>query len=356
MRRIIASVALVMSAFAVCSAQEMNVNIYSRLDANKPWPLESSTFSNNRINWGNSSLYLMTEGSFSEKLTFDVSLNFLNSDPEALYTNTGSCTELNWLDWADFSYSFDDRWSVSAGKQVMLANGWEFDPYDVEQHLDLCSMDWMLVNVYQWGGTVTFAPADEHSYALQVTASPLREGLFDSGEIAVNAQTRHSWGNYSGILSVNYIQTPFEECSSLGMMTLGSQFATDTFAAFLDITGKTPNTSDFGALNTTLTAGASYSFLDGALEIGAKGGYETISSKCPDLFGYADEWNLLEEGVDGIVPLGITPAKDYGFGGLFVHYSPLEDLRLHAAVACNNYTKAVSATIGVLYTFAFKVF
>lgn len=359
MKRIIASVALVMSTFAVCAAQEMNLNIYSRLDANKAWPLESTSLSNNRINWGNSSLYLMTDGSISEKLSFDVSMNFLNSDPVSLYTNTGSCVETNWLNWADFTYSLSDKWSISAGKQIMLAGGWEIDMYDHEQHLDLCSMDWQLINVYQWGGKVSFAPSEDHTFAVQVSSSPLRDYLFKDKEIAASFQTRNTAGAYSNIFSANYIQTPFEECPSLFMAGIGNMVETDNLSAFVDLMFKTPGNADFGSLNTSLTGSLAYSLCDGALELGAKAGYETISASCPDFFGYSGFWcadELEGDGVSGIVPLGISPVKDYAFGGLFVHYYPIEDLRIHAAVACNNYTKGVSATIGVLYTLGTKLF
>jgi len=356
MKKIIVCLALVLSTFAVCAAQEMNVTVYSRLDANKPWPLESTTLSNNRINWGNSSLYVMTDGSIADKLTFDVSLNFLNSDPESLYRNQWRCDNLSWVNWADLTFAINDKWSLSAGKQIMLAGGWELDPYDHEQHLDLCSMDWQNINVYQWGSTVKFAPSEDHSYAFQITTSPLRDYFWEGTAFAANFQTCHTFGNYSGIYSANYIKNTFMDDADIAMITLGNQYSNDLLTAYIDLKEKTPCNSDFGALNTTITGSVTGNFLDGALEVGLKGGYETISSRCPDFFGYAEEWAIDEDGISGIVPLGITSDKDYAFGGLFVHYYPFEDLRVHAAVATNNYTKGVSATIGILYSFGFKVF
>ena len=142
MRRIIASVTLVLGALAACAAQELNLNLVTRLDGNKSWPLKSTSSGNNRINWGNSSLYVLADGSFTGKLSYDIAMNFLNSDPVSLYSNTGSCVETNWLNWADFTYSFNDNWSVSAGKQIMLLGGWEIDMYDFDQLTDLCSQDW----------------------------------------------------------------------------------------------------------------------------------------------------------------------------------------------------------------------
>ena len=140
------------------------------------------------------------------------------------------------------------------------------------------------------------------------------------------------------------------------MSTLGNQVSAGALSAFADITVKTPANSDFGYLNTAVTGSATYSFLDGMFELGAKGGYETISSSCPDFFGYSSDWNVEEDGISGIVPLGIDSAKDYAFGGLFIHYFPVEGLRIHAAAGINNYTKSVSATIGLLYSFGTSIF
>ena len=47
--------------------------------------------------------------------------------------------------------------------------------------------------------------------------------------------------------------------------------------------------------------------------------------------------------------------RDYCFGGLFVNGYPLEGLRVHAAVGCNNYTKSPSVTLGVCYQFGAKI-
>lgn len=251
MRRIIASVTLVLGALAACAAQELNLNLVTRLDGNKSWPLKSTSSGNNRINWGNSSLYVLADGSFTGKLSYDIAMNFLNSDPVSLYSNTGSCVETNWLNWADFTYSFNDSWSVSAGKQIMLLGGWEIDMYDFDQLTDLCSQDWQLINVYQWGGKVAYSPSEEHLFAVQVSSSPLRDLLLEGNEIAASFQTRNTVGIWESIFSANYIQTPYEECPAMYMATFGNQIVTDRICAFIDYTLKTPGNQDFGALRSS---------------------------------------------------------------------------------------------------------
>ena len=355
MRRIIASVTLVLGALAACAAQELNLNLVTRFDGNKSWPLKSTSSGNNRINWGNSSLYVLADGSFTGKLSYDIAMNFLNSDPVSLYSNTGSCVETNWLNWADFTYSFNDNWSVSAGKQIMLLGGWEIDMYDFDQLTDLCSQDWQLINVYQWGGKVAYSPSEEHLFAVQVSSSPLRDLLLEGNEIAASFQTRNTVGIWESIFSANYIQTPYDECPAMYMATFGNQIVTDRICAFIDYTLKTPGNQDFGALRSSVTASLACSFCDGCLEVGAKGGYDTTSDLCPDIFGYSDEWETEEDGLSGIVPLGLSPMRDYCFGGLFVNGYPLEGLRVHAAVGCNNYTKSPSVTLGVCYQFGAKI-
>ena len=139
------------------------------------------------------------------------------------------------------------------------------------------------------------------------------------------------------------------------MATFGNQIVTDRICAFIDYTLKTPGNQDFGALRSSVTASLACSFCDGCLEVGAKGGYDTTSDLCPDIFGYSDEWETEEDGLSGIVPLGLSPMRDYCFGGLFVNGYPLEGLRVHAAVGCNNYTKSPSVTLGVCYQFGAKI-
>ena len=351
MRKIIACAALFVSTFAVMTAQELNLGVHSRLEANKPWSSESSTLSNNRINWGNSGLFMTADGSFSDKLSFDSSFSLLTSDPAWLYQNTLGCSDCGWINWLNLLYTPNDRLSFGVGKQIMFAGGWENDPYDFEQHLDLCSQDWQGNNVYQWGGSVVYAPDEDHSYGFQITTSPFRESLLVGNGTAASFQGRHSSGIWAGILSINYLQAYLDEAPALGMITLGNKLEDDNYQAWVDVTLKNALGCDLNGMNTSVTASYLHRFCDGSLELGAKGGYETISPKCPDFFGYSSAWSLEEDGVAGIVPLGISPDKDYTFGGLFFHYYPMEDLRIHAALAVNNYTKAVSATFGVLYSF-----
>lgn len=351
MRKIIACAALFLSAFAVSTAQELNLGIHSRLEANQPWLTESSSLSNNRINWGNSGLFVTADGSFSDKLSFDASLTLLTSDPAWLYQNTLGTAECGWINWANLLFTPSDVLTFGVGKQIMFAGGWENDPYDFEQHLDLCSQDWQGNNVYQWGGSVTYSPNENQSYGFQITTSPFRESLLVGNGSAASFQTRQSAGIWSGILSINYLQAYLDEAPALGMITLGNKLENDNLQTWVDFTLKNALGCDLNGMNASLTGSFLYRFCDGSLELGAKGGWEKISRKCPDFFGYSDAWSLEEDGVAGIVPLGIMPGKDYAFGGLFFHYYPAEDLRLHAAFAVNNYTKAPSATIGLLYTF-----
>ena len=82
-----------------------------------------------------------------------------------------------------------------------------------------------------------------------------------------------------------------------------------------------------------------------------KGGYERLNGS-EDVFG----WNPALDGEDPhdyFVPASLALINAYGdsyfFGGATASYYPCDNLRLHTALAANNWSRSLSVNIGATY-------
>ena len=363
MKRVILTLASVLLYSAAAFAQSMDFHVYSRLDASQSLPAANSDFKK-KFNLGNSSLYLMTDGTITDRLSYDVSLNFLNRAPKGLYSKDTFFAPdkgTNFINWANLTFSLSDSWSISAGKQIAYMGGWEEDPYDVEQPLDLMSQDWNNINVYLWGASVDFSPNENSTFGLQITQSPLSGYMFAKNSPAkfafnFNAQVGENDENTS-IARFNHAQR--KEAEGVWMLTLAHKYESDNFHAWLDFTDKWSSWKFNKVRNSNIVAALGYGFLDGELDFTLKGGYQQCNEN-GDYFGYGDEWNTSESLADGsvygITPLGIARSKGYCFAGLIASYAPTSNFKFTSHIAWNNYTKLVSATIGILVNFDVHIF
>lgn len=363
MKKVILTLAPALVYSVAAFAQSMDFHVYSRLDASQSLPTANSNFEK-QFNLGNSSLYLMTDGTITDRLSYDVSLNFLNRELKGLYSKDTFFAPdkgTNFINWANLTFNLSDNWSISAGKQIAYIGGWEEDPYDVEQPLDLMSQDWNNINVYLWGASLDFSPDDNIAYGVQISQSPLSGYLFEKGSspklaLNLNARLGENDANTS-IARFNYAERP--EDSEIWMLTLAHKYESDNFHAWLDLTDKWSSWKFNKFRNLNIVAALGYAFMEGTLDFTLKGGYQQCNEN-GDYFGYGSEWNTgksIDEGsVYGITPLGIDSAKSYCFGGLIASYAPTSNFKFTSHIAWNNYTKLVSATIGILVNFDLHIF
>lgn len=156
-------------------------------------------------------LNLLLEGRISSKFDFSYRqrLNRAHKD-EGFFDAT---------DWIWLQYRPTERWSISAGKQVVLVGGWEYDRSPID--LYFCSEFWNNFACYQMGASVSYhAPAGHHSLTLQACQSP-----FDTPETdlyAFNFLWNVSKGCYHGLHSLNASQ--YADGKYVWYLALGNRF------------------------------------------------------------------------------------------------------------------------------------
>lgn len=305
----------------------------------------SVTGSGTKLDFGNTSLYSFLDGEFGTGFSYSASFHWLSTDPKPLYTNSFRTDDVTWVDWANITYEVNG-WSFTLGKDAIVTGGFEFDGNDVDMHYALCTTMWHDLPVYQWGGKVAYTlPSETSTFALQVATSPFTEKLFNNSLLCYTLSWLGEFDGYSSRWSTTAM--PMGEGETLSITSLGNMLSLGDLTLGLDVSlfntyGAKLTDCDFYA---NLTAG--YNFGD-KVELGLKGGYQT-RNVVDDFFGY--------EGLDYaalIVPCGISEQKDYFFGGLYLHYFPIEDLRLHFVAAANNYANAPSFSIGAVYYLNFN--
>ncbi len=345
---------LLLLAVALCyfsaSAQEVEsgsnnmpeLTIVPRFDVNPYIPIGKGESS---VDFGNSSLYTLFEGGIGEHFSYSMCNHWLSTDPASLYRNSFRSDDVNWLDWLTLTYS-TGGFSFTLGKDMLSIGGYELDAYDVDSHYNISSTIWHNLAIYQWGGKVEYTtPSESSTVAFQFATSPFGERPFASKLFAYSLYWTGGYGCWSPIWSANFIEC--ERGRFISILSLGNRFDIGNFAIELDYMNRARSARQYFNQDMTLLARASYNHND-RFEIFVKGGYEYRHGE--DWFGYGDEW----EPDGSIVPSGILTTKDYIFYGAGVHYYPLresQDLRLHAVVAANNYSKSVAVTVGATYYF-----
>lgn len=172
--------------------------------------------------FGNSSIYTLIEGAFSERVSFTLNNHWLTGESwdatadlyrSSLYSNTS-----NWVDLAFVDFTFGD-WTLTLGKDCLASGGFEYDAYDVDvDYLTAFSEDgpktmlasnlWSNLPGYQWGAKVAYSIHDHTNLALQMVTSPFGERPFASGLYAYSAKWDGWYGPLANIWSASAIQRP----------------------------------------------------------------------------------------------------------------------------------------------------
>ena len=333
---------LVMCAASFAQENEHSFLVVPRLEAN-PYIGGNQTF-----DMGNTSLYTLFEGELSETFSYSVMNHWLSAEPAALYQNTFRSDDFNWLDWAYVTADLG-KVDLNIGKQAILIGMFEQDDYDYDVCYNLSSTVWNNLQTYNWGLSLGYTSDDEDTrIAAQITASPLGAYL-NSGLFAYSLYMSEEFEVYQSILSANVFEyeDPFAGYGKSHIYTLawGNRFTFDDWEITLDWMGRgySPRNLD----EESYIASVKY-FIDDKFDVMLKGGWERNRSD-EDVFGYMDEPGFLPT---SLAWMKAATGKDYLFGGLLLNYYPLDDeesLRLHGALAANNYAKGLSVTIGATY-------
>ena len=164
--------------------------------------------------FGNSSIYTLVEGAFSDNVSFTLSNHWLSTDLAGLYTSTFYSNACNWLDILTFDFSLGN-WTFTVGKDCIATAGFEYDAWDVdtdyltvEDKTLMASYLWSGLPSYQWGGKVAYGIGEHTSLALQMTTSPFGERPFASGLYCYSGKWDGNYGPFSNMWSASAVQRP----------------------------------------------------------------------------------------------------------------------------------------------------
>jgi hypothetical protein len=156
-------------------------------------------------------LNIRMDGQITPKFTYSWRQRFNKVNSAADFVNN--------TDWLHLTYRPTQNWAISAGKQVVMIGGWEYDraPMDVY----FCSEYWNNVNCFQLGASVAYTTNEGNdTLTFQVCQSP-----YDGRETdfyAYNLYWMGSHGFYTALHSLNFSQ--YAPGKHEAYVVLGNQF------------------------------------------------------------------------------------------------------------------------------------
>lgn len=367
----------VTTALLCCSlaySQEVDVRIIPRVDVNALVP--TSKESDWGVDFGNTSLYTLVEGTFAENFSYSIANHWLSvpgisgvgEEIAGLYTGSLYSNANNWLDWANLTYTLSTEnagsFEFTAGKDVMAIGGFELDAYDFDSHFGLSSLFWNYGSVYQWGGKVGYTtPSEMSSFYFQATTSPYGGMLFRDRQYgAYGLMYRGEYDWYAPIFSTNFIQ--YDRNRYMNVIALGNQFYAGDCTIGIDWMNRARSARNFFNQEMSLMGTLSYNFGD-KVELFGKVGWERFKGdgffSMPtlgqeDAFGLYTDYCAVYEPLDGETLIAYEPLpENYIWGGIGVNWYPVkdsQDLRVHALISTNNIDGLLTVGIGVTYNFS----
>ncbi len=214
-------------------------------------------------------------------------------------------------DWLYLTYSLNDNWQFSAGKQVVGIGGYEYDRAPID--LYFCSEFWNNIACYQFGASATFTTdSGADKIMFQACQSPFRAYADDMYAYNLMWMGSHKW--FQSLWSANMIE--YQPGSYVYYIALGNQFTFGDFRLQLDVMNRATNEHSFFFKDFSLMGEASYTIAD-KVNIFARATYD--ANNATDTMG---DYCLLPD----------TELTRIGGG---IEFYPLpkgnRDIRLHAA-------------------------
>lgn len=197
------------------------------------------------LDLGQTSLFTLIEGNFSENLSFTFAANLFGlSDIHDIdlawpFKSLGYSNANNALQFLNFTYSLGD-FDFTLGKDVMTCGGFEYDAWDWEVHPWFCSNLWNNLPAYQWGGKVAWNLLEgAHVFSLQASTSPFGERPFASGLFAGSFQYQGTFGPFTFRTNATAFETAKTHYDWLlsvdGQLDLGAAVVTLDFYNIYDV-------------------------------------------------------------------------------------------------------------------------
>lgn len=294
---------------------------------------------------------LRMDGQIAPKFTYSWRQRFSRPNTDGSFVNN--------TDWFHLTYKATENWSLSAGKQVVMIGGWEYDRAPIEIYY--CSEYWNNVNCFQLGASATYT-TDKGNEALtfQICQSPYGkmalnyhselatdkkyccedctpEIITKLGDLyAYNLYYFGSHGCYKAIHSVNLVE--YQKGKFDAYFVLGNQFKFGNSTLELDFMNRGTTTEEFMLKNYSIMAEFSQ-LVAQRVNLFAKVTYDRAGAEAKPLFVHPN-----------------TNLTRFGGGVEFYPMGHLgnRDLRLHAAYVYNmgeNHAGGVAKDKGSFFTF-----
>ena len=269
-------------------------------------------------------LKILADGKLSDKFSYSFRHRLYTDhmDPKSFFSAT---------DWANVTYRPNDKFSVTAGKQMVCIGTIEYDyaPVDVYFASDF----WNHVSPFQIGVNVGWAPAEGQQFYAQVTNSPFSTKALEN----IFAYNVIWYGTiapcYSTIWSVNMIE--YEKGHFINYLALGNKFKVGKAEIDVDYMNRYAGRGTAFFEDFSLHGKVSVAVSE-KVNLFAKGGYDVNKAQIA--------------GEEFIYDRYVLPGVELGFYGVGIEFFPIKDakksLRFHA-FWCSSTANPVPQTFNV---------
>lgn len=217
-------------------------------------------------------------------------------------------------DWLHLTYRPTENWAISAGKQVVMIGGWEYDRAPIE--LYFCSEYWNNVACYQLGASVAYTTNEGNdTLTFQFCQSPYDHAEADY--FAYNLYWSGQHGFFSALYSLNFSQ--YAPGKYDAYVVLGNQFQFGDAKLQLDLMNRGVSARELLFDNFSIMGEFSYLVAD-RVNIFAKATYDKVGNNyASGLFLYpGSEITRLGGGVE-YYPLGHKGNRDIRLHAVYAH-------------------------------------
>jgi hypothetical protein len=251
-------------------------------------------------------LNIRMDGQITPKFTYSWRQRFNKVNSAADFVNN--------TDWLHLTYRPNQNWAISAGKQVVMIGGWEYDraPMDVYY----CSEYWNNVNCFQLGASVAFTTNEGNdTLTFQVCQSPYDSDITDY--YAYNLYWMGSHGFYTALHSLNFSQ--YAPGKYVAYVVLGNQFKFGDATLQLDLMNRGASARELLFDNFSIMGEFSY-MVAKRVNIFAKATYDKVGADYPtDLFLFPNTNITRVGGGVEYYPLGGQGNRDIRLHAAYVH-------------------------------------
>ncbi len=297
---------MALMTFGYAQAQEQNEIFKLGVEARFDWL--NQTLDGNKVDAGSGFkvryFNLRMDGQISPKFSYSWRQRFNRANSISEFAQN--------TDWLHLTYKPTENWAISAGKQVLMIGGWEYDRAPIE--LYFCSEFWNNVNCYQIGASVAYTTNSGNDTILfQACQSPYDTTLSSVDYYAYNLYWSGSHGCFTALYSLNFMQYAPGKFDKY--IALGNQFKFGDATIQLDLMNRGPKGKDLLFDNFSIMGEFSY-MIANQVNVFAKATYDKI-------------------GNSSVLASGLVPGTELTRVGGGVEYYPMgnRNVRLHAAYA-----------------------